>query len=691
MKRSDKTPPRKRQWLLRLALALGAPVLAIAILEGLLRLVGYGYDPSFLVQDREDGRYVHENYQFAWRFFPQALARTPQPIRVLEKKPAETIRVIVFGGSAAMGDPQPAFGLARQLECLLTNRYADRKFEVINAAMTAINSHVVLPIAKDCRRLDADVWVVYMGNNEVPGPFGGGTVFGAQAPPLTVIRSGLAFKRTRLGQWMTSILSRKGNHVPENWGGMEMFLNQQVPHTSPKLQTVYENFESNVRDLLAVADQAGVSLILSTVAVNLKDSPPFASGATSDAAVNAEAQFQLGREKLARRASPETHFHQARDLDTLRFRADSKLNEIVRKLDGEVHVVDAEQHFAELSDHGVPGDEWFHEHVHFNFQGNYQLSRLIAEAVATVTALDLTNGEWFTEDACAAWLGHTLFHQKMGLEETQRRLQVPPFAGQTGAADRAKALASRIASLNKRMTPQEGMAAAQSFEEAIVDRPQDWYLRQQYAFLLASANQHEKALEQWQAVVKVIPHDPASVYELGSAYNRMKQRQKAEETLRQAIALRERHPKAWNSLGICLSHQNDFTGSYDAFAQAVAYDPGYAEAYVNWGLVLANRGNHDLAQAKYRSALKANPHYYPAYQHLGESLNKANAFEEAAEVYGKLVEHLPNSANARINLAFARMKLGDHEAAITLLQEAIQLEPNNTTARKYLEQLRARR
>jgi hypothetical protein len=42
--------------------------------------------------------------------------------------------------------------------------------EVINTAMTAINSHVIREIAKDCVRLGADFWVVYAGNNEVVGP-----------------------------------------------------------------------------------------------------------------------------------------------------------------------------------------------------------------------------------------------------------------------------------------------------------------------------------------------------------------------------------------------------------------------------------------------------------------------------------------------------------------------------------------
>jgi len=83
------------------------------------------------------------------------------------------------------------------LQAMLSLRYPGVRFEVVNAAMTAINSSVVLPIARDCANADGDIWVIYMGNNEVVGPFGPGTVFGPQVPPLPLIQSILALKTTR--------------------------------------------------------------------------------------------------------------------------------------------------------------------------------------------------------------------------------------------------------------------------------------------------------------------------------------------------------------------------------------------------------------------------------------------------------------------------------------------------------------
>ena len=166
-----------------------------------LRLAGFGYPTAFLLKSSNHGENTFvQNNQFGWRFFGPRAARQPDATSIPREKPPDTIRIFVFGESAAYGDPQPRFGLPRMLEAMLELRHPDKKFEVVNAAMTGINSHVILPLARDCAEANGDVWVIYMGNNEVVGPFGAGTVFGGQTMPLPLIRAGLALKATRTGQ-----------------------------------------------------------------------------------------------------------------------------------------------------------------------------------------------------------------------------------------------------------------------------------------------------------------------------------------------------------------------------------------------------------------------------------------------------------------------------------------------------------
>jgi hypothetical protein len=58
---------------------------------------------------------------------------------------------------------------------MLHDKYPGLTFEVHTAAMVAINSHAIREIAADCAEHDPDLFILYMGNNEVVGPFGPGT------------------------------------------------------------------------------------------------------------------------------------------------------------------------------------------------------------------------------------------------------------------------------------------------------------------------------------------------------------------------------------------------------------------------------------------------------------------------------------------------------------------------------------
>ena len=192
-------------------------------------------------------------------------------------KPPGSIRIFIFGESAALGDPQPHYGAGRYLEALLHARYPETSFEVVNTAMTAINSHVILPIARECAAHEGDLWIIYMGNNEMVGPFGAATVFGQKAPPLGLVRMNLAIQRTRLGQLLLALSHKLHNSDAATWHGMEMFLENKIPPDDPRKEVVYHSYARNLDDILNAGMDAGAKVILRLVAVNLKDCPPFAS------------------------------------------------------------------------------------------------------------------------------------------------------------------------------------------------------------------------------------------------------------------------------------------------------------------------------------------------------------------------------------------------------------------------------
>jgi tetratricopeptide (TPR) repeat protein len=344
------------------------PLVALAVLEGALRVGGYGYRTGFFEKFRVGQTdYLVNNEDFSLRFFPPQLARWPEALMIPARKASNTFRIFVLGESAARGEPEPPFSAARYLEALLEERFPGTKFEVVNVAITAINSHVILPIARDCSRCEGDLWIIYMGNNEMVGPFGAATVFGAKAPPLWAVRMNLSIQRGRVGQLLMELGRRfKGKPGNASWGGMKMFLGNQLYPNDPRKEVVYKSFQRNLQDIVRTGLDGGANILLSTVAVNLRDCAPFASLAATNSApadqvaferafTNAcramdqrqfataaiefehaarlDPQFALLQFrwadcllKLTNIAAAAEHFQLACDYDALPFRADSRIN-----------------------------------------------------------------------------------------------------------------------------------------------------------------------------------------------------------------------------------------------------------------------------------------------------------------------------------------------------------------------------
>src|SRR5689334_17842295 len=104
----------RRLWLYRFLASILVPACFFGLLELVLWLAGFGYSTTFLLPTRMGGQKVFvQNNQFGWRFFGREMARWPYPFSISQSKATNTVRIFVFGESAARGEPQPEFGLPR--------------------------------------------------------------------------------------------------------------------------------------------------------------------------------------------------------------------------------------------------------------------------------------------------------------------------------------------------------------------------------------------------------------------------------------------------------------------------------------------------------------------------------------------------------------------------------------------------
>jgi tetratricopeptide (TPR) repeat protein len=426
------------------------------------------------------------NPRFTWLFFDPAVARVASPFSLAIRKPRGSVRVFVLGSSAAQGDPEPGFGIARVLDVLLRDRHPGVGFEVVNAAATAVNSHYVYAAARGALRLEPDVLVVYAGNNEVVGPYGAGTVLTAAAPPLRLVRASLGARRTRLGQLVGSVSRAAGKglgsrHAPGAWRGMEMFLERQVRPGDRTLERAYRSYEGNLADTCRVARSAGVPVVLSTVAVNLRSCGPFASPEAAERYRQGREALRLGRDDEARLLLAE-----ARDLDTLRFRADSRTNAIVREVarhEG-ARLVEAEEALARAAPRGVPGDETFLDHVHPTFHGNYLLGAAllgaVSEALPEAVRRQASGRPPPSEEETARRLVYTELDRYRIAETMQQRLRDAPFTNQPDHAEHVRRFADELATLRARGEAGGVDAAVREYEGALAG-PAHWSVRERYA------------------------------------------------------------------------------------------------------------------------------------------------------------------------------------------------------------------
>ncbi len=649
---------KRRLWLMRLFSMVFIPLFVLGGLELGLRLAGCGYDTHFFRRIQINGQnYYVPNDKFSHRFFPPALSRTAQPIRFAAEKSTNSYRIFLFGESAANGDPDTTYGVGRYLEVLLRERYPGIEFEVISVALTAIDSSTILPIARECARHQGDLWLVYMGNNEMVGPFGAETSYGFHAPSLAVIRTILAIKTTRIGQLLDAFgrRLRSNSSTPKQWGGMEMFANNRLGYDDPARLRAYANFKGNLEDMLRAAHKADVPVVLSTVAVNLKDCAPFASihaagldtnqesawkqiyqqgvdletaGSYAEALAQyqqaakidpqfADLQFRMGTCDLAltNDAQALTDFELARDYDALDFRSDTRINSAIKdaasRHAGEgVHLLDAADVLAQNSPDKIPGLELFYEHVHLNFAGNYLLALNFAEQAkkilpASITAQD--KGNWASAELCDSRLAVTVWDRQRVWQPIMTRVTSPPFTGQFNHDAMLKVYEDKVEEAKSQMNSQTPAQAQQIYEQALASAPDDYFLHGNYERFLEKGGYLTQAIVEAKRCCELAPQLPGGYYYAGTLLVRAGQISEASKYFSQALAVRSDRADAQNALGVILANQQKPAEAIDWFERAIRANPDFVESYINLGFLQQNQGENDGAMASYQKAASLQP------------------------------------------------------------------------------------
>ncbi len=408
-----------------------APFLAIVITEAYLRHIHYGFENSLFVEEPYLGKpyyFLNPLLKKKYQFINEYVDFYPiYPYRMKIIKEKDDFRIFCMGGSTTQGFPYFMKGsFPVLLEGMVNLARKKKNVEVVNLGVTAMNSHGVLDFMQMTPQYHPDLIVLYMGHNEFFGALGSASnlFFGHDR---RIVRFFLRLQEFKVYLLARDIFVKLKSFFkkPKPLPGtiMQRIVRiKNIPINSALREQTFRNFEENLSDILSVACEYKIPVIIGTVVSNLSDFAPFDSARLENTAPYADkfaryrkegrialkegkyekavelfekavgifpdyaqSHYEQGRAYLKKGEVEKAFdaFKKAKDLDVIPFRAPSKINEIIRKAckNQGVLLVDLEKHMNRINDGVILGKPEMMEHLHPSFIGNYQIASYFADAI----------------------------------------------------------------------------------------------------------------------------------------------------------------------------------------------------------------------------------------------------------------------------------------------------------------------
>ena len=627
------------------------PPMLLCMVELGLRLAGFGISMQLFIPRKVNGEAVCvTNKAFYQQFYTHSFQKAPYEFSMPAKKPADSYRVFVFGESAAHGYPMPDFSFARILATMLRACRPAGKTEVYNVALPGADAHVMRAAARACAKYQPDLFLVYMGNNEL-NPLVSQTLVFDWLPPQIALRCfqlSVALNDLRLVQLLRGI---KG---PADLDRIHGTGNGPVDS-----ERAYKYYQANVKGICDSAKAAGARVILCTLGSRLREWPPggespeFLDSITEQVgnevhdaesrrkykqalaacmrAFNADgrnAWLAYGvaccHHALGEYTDARSWFVRARELDFTHVRPAARINDILLGIaetgrDDAVRLLDTAKSFADGSPHGIEGPEFFVDHVHFTFEGNYALARSVLEGMAGFyPSLGIQTPPLSIEE-CGLRLALT--------EVDLRDLLLMTRQSYSGIMLSRESLNSMLAELDARVGDSADDIRLKACLNAAQADPLDEVVRLRCVRLLGDG---AAALDQAKRLVADFPHSWEALRHLSWLLGIAGEREGAIDALRKSLALHPDDADACMELGRFLFEEDRLVDALAAFRASFRIKP-CAQVQNEIARVLRRQGNAAGAIKADRRSLQLKPNDVAVFKDLVLTLCDANRLAEAKE------------------------------------------------------------
>lgn len=607
-----------------------------------------------------------------------------------KRKYAEVTRVFCLGGSTTYGRPyDDATSFCGWLRELLPVADPSRDWELINAGGISYASYRVAVLMEELSAYQPDVFIVYCGQNEF---LERRTYAGIIDMPAPVRGLAAVLSRTRTYSATTRLVRgfrKKPNAAPGDSeqlaGEVSTILDQTVgPEDYQRDEELEEqvlaHYRFNMARIVDIARASGAKIVFVTPASNLRSCSPFKSqhreGLDAEQKQQWDALFQSARAHFdAKRFSDalsdldqagkiddqyaHSHYLHGRVLDALEkfeeakvayqraldedvcpLRALSPMRDIVIEVarERDVPVVDFGALVESKAPQGIPGEEFFLDHVHPTIDGHRMLALAIVDELA------------------------------------RRKLLTP-------GSDWNDAAVERVASgIMEKVDPKAQGVAMRNLSKVF-----SWAGKMEDAYRAA-----QKALE-------LYPGDAETHYQVGNLARHLGETEEAFERLSYLVSVDLKagvsfYLKAHWQLAAILTERGDYAESERVLRKLFHLDSGNSMGRQQWlellslqGRQLIENGKHAEAAEKLREVVRLQPDSFDGKVQLAVALVRASDHQAAVPVLRSMIETRPNYLPAYNNLSFVLAQLNRLDEAEKVCRQALEIDPNYESARRNLQ------
>jgi tetratricopeptide (TPR) repeat protein len=183
-------------------------------------------------------------------------------------------------------------------------------------------------------------------------------------------------------------------------------------------------------------------------------------------------------------------------------------------------------------------------------------------------------------------------------------------------------------------------------------------------------NEIDKAENEFTTAIKIQPYSEEAITTLAYLYNEKGNPARAAEVLN-SIPDANRSGRLYSALGYTYEQQKDYKKAVSAYRKAVELDHDNLDAMRGLAQNLANDGQADAALEQYKIIVEADPQDPQSYMRMAEIYRRDGKFDQALDALKQAQKYVQDSLEVPYHMAIVYQALGRTEEAITTLQDLV--------------------